>query len=59
MAQRESIKAALGVKEVERFESYLGLPTLIGWAISNFFVFKGSGLEKDLRMEREVTIKGK
>ena len=28
--QRQGIKALLGVKEVERFESYLGLPTLVG-----------------------------
>ena len=43
---------------MERFESYLGLPTLIGRAkISNFFVLEGSGLEKDLRMENEVTFK--
>ena len=28
--KRESIKAMLGVKEVERFETYLGLPTLVG-----------------------------
>lgn len=27
---KEFIKNALGVKEVERFESYLGLPTLVG-----------------------------
>lgn len=28
--KRELIKAMLGVNEVERFESYLGLPTLVG-----------------------------
>ena len=28
--KRESIKAMLGVSEVDRFESYLGLPTLVG-----------------------------
>ena len=28
--QRDWIKNALRVKEVEKFESYLGLPTLIG-----------------------------
>ena len=28
--QRKWIKNKLGVKEVDRFESYLGLPTLIG-----------------------------
>ena len=30
--RRQGIKDLLGVKEVERFESYLGLPTLVGWA---------------------------
>ena len=30
--QKEEIMAALGMKEVERFESYLSLPTLIGHA---------------------------
>lgn len=29
-AQRERKKNELGVKEVEKFESYLGLPTLVG-----------------------------
>ena len=29
-SQRQQILQILGVKEVERFESYLGLPTLIG-----------------------------
>ena len=29
-AQRDWITNALGVKEVEKFESYLGLPMLIG-----------------------------
>lgn len=28
--QRQQIKQALGVREVDRFDSYLGLPTLIG-----------------------------
>ena len=28
--QREMIKSMLGVKEVEKFESFLGLPTLLG-----------------------------
>ena len=30
--RRQGIKDLLGVKEVKRFESYLGLPTLVGWA---------------------------
>ncbi|KAL0003923.1 hypothetical protein SO802_011484 [Lithocarpus litseifolius] len=28
--QRERIKELLGIREVERFESYLGLPTMVG-----------------------------
>ena len=28
--QKDWIKESLGVKEVDRFESYLGLPTLVG-----------------------------
>ena len=28
--QRERIKTVLGIKEVDRFESYLGLPILVG-----------------------------
>ena len=28
--KKEEIKETLGVKEVDRFETYLGLPTLIG-----------------------------
>ena len=39
VAQREGTKAALGVKDVESFESYLGLPTLIGWAKYQTFSF--------------------
>ena len=30
MDQKERIKATLGIREVDWFESYLGLPTLIG-----------------------------
>ena len=29
-SQRDEIVSLLGVKEVERFESYLGLPMLVG-----------------------------
>ena len=32
MDQRERIKGELGVSEVDRFDSYLGLPTLVGRA---------------------------
>ena len=37
--RRQRIKEQLGVKEVERFESYLGLPTLVGWAKYQTFSF--------------------
>ena len=36
---RERIKETMGVKEVERFESYLGLPTLVGRAKYQTFSF--------------------
>ena len=29
-SQKQWIKQALGVKEVDRFDTYLGLPTLVG-----------------------------
>ncbi|XP_075665089.1 uncharacterized protein LOC142634697 [Castanea sativa] len=38
-AQREWITNVLGVKEVERFESYLGLPTLVGRSKYQAFSF--------------------
>ena len=37
--QRERIKGELGVREVDRFESYLGLPTLVGRAKYQTFSF--------------------
>ena len=37
--QRERIKWELGVHEVDRFESYLGLPTLVGRAKYQTFSF--------------------
>ncbi|XP_075636760.1 uncharacterized protein LOC142608998 [Castanea sativa] len=37
--QRESIKTTLGIKEVERFESYLRLPTLVGRAKFKLSIF--------------------
>lgn len=37
--QREAIKNELGMKEVDRFESYLGLPTLVGRAKYRTFSF--------------------
>ena len=38
-AQKEWITNVLGVKEVEKFESYLGLPTLIGRSKYQAFSF--------------------
>ena len=37
--QRVEIMSVLGVKEVEQFESYLGLLTLVGWAKYQTFSF--------------------
>lgn len=37
--QRERIKITLGITEVEHFESYLGLPTLVGRAKFQTFSF--------------------
>ena len=37
--QREWIKNNLGVKEVDKFESYLGLPTLIGRSNTKLSLF--------------------
>ncbi|XP_030945984.1 uncharacterized protein LOC115970494 [Quercus lobata] len=39
LGDRERIKETMGVKEVERFESYLGLPTLVGRAKYQTFSF--------------------
>ena len=39
MEDRERIKETMGVREVERFESYLGLPTLVGHAKYQTFSF--------------------
>lgn len=39
MDDGERIKETLGVREVERFESYLGLPTLVGRAKYQNFSF--------------------
>lgn len=39
LIQREVVKVHLGVKEVERFESYLGLPTLIRRAKYQTFAY--------------------
>ena len=37
--QRKRIKVELGIREVDRFESYLGLPTLVGRAKYQTFSF--------------------
>ena len=55
--QKVGIVSVLGVKEVERFESYLGLPTLVGRAnYQTFFFLKGSSLEKSARLERQDVV---
>ena len=46
--KKEEIMAALGVKEVERFESYLGLPTQIGCAKYQTFSYLKDGVWKKL-----------
>ena len=38
-SQKQGILRTLGVKEVDRFESYLGLPTLIKQAEHNTFSY--------------------
>ena len=47
--QREWIKNNLGVKEVDRFESYLGLPTLIGRSKYQTFSFLKDRVWKKLQ----------
>ena len=64
--QREVIKNELGVKEVDRFESYLGLPTLVGRAKYRTFSFLNDRVWKKIqwwkgkllsRVGKEVLIK--
>ena len=64
--QREVIKNELGVKEVDRFESYLGLPTLVGRAKYRTFSFLNDRVRKKIqwwkgkllsRVGKEVLIK--
>ena len=47
--QRDWIKNALGVKEVEKFESYLGLPMLIGRSKYQVFSFLKERVWKKIR----------
>ena len=56
----------LGVSEVERFESYLGLPTLVGWSKYHAFSFLKDRVWKKLqewkgkilsRVRKEILIK--
>lgn len=47
--QKETIVSALGVKEVARFDSYLGLHTLIGRAKNQTFSFFKDRVWKKLR----------
>jgi len=51
--KRELIKAILGVSEVERFESYLGLPTLVGWRKYHTFSFLKDRVWKKLQGGKE------
>ena len=37
--QRDNIKGALGVREVDKFDTYLGLPTLVGRSKFQTFSF--------------------
>ena len=47
--RRQRIKEQLGVKEVERFESYLGLPTLVGRAKYQTFSFLKDKVRKKIQ----------
>ena len=48
-SQRLWIKQALGVREVDRFESYLGLPTLVGRAKYQTFAYLKERVWKKLQ----------
>ena len=53
MEDRERIKETIGVREVERFESYLGLPALVGCAkYQTFSFFKDRVWKKKFRVGR-------
>ena len=64
--QRERIKTALGIKKVDKFESYLGLPTLVGRSKYQTFAYLKDRVWKKiqgwkgqllLRAGKEVLIK--
>ena len=46
----------LGLKEVDRFETYLGLPTLIGRAKYNTFLYLKDNLEEAPRMDGNIIV---
>lgn len=47
--QKDSTKAILGVKEMEQFESYLGLPTMVGCAKYQTFTYLKDKVWKKLQ----------
>ena len=55
-AQKEWITHVLGVKEVAKFESCLGLPTLIGRSKYQAFSFLKECPEENSGVERKVAI---
>lgn len=57
--RRAEIVATLGVREVERHEKYLGLPTIMHWKVEKgyFCLSEGTGVEKATGVEREVAFK--
>ena len=54
--KKEEIMGTLGVKEVERFESYLGLPTLIGRAKYQTFSFLKDRVWKKLQRWKDMLL---
>ena len=56
--QRARIKMALGVREVDRFETYLRLPTLVGRSKYRTLSYLKDKVwkKKNTRMERATTI---
>ena len=56
--KKEEIVSVLGVKEVERFESYLGLPTLVGQAKYQTFSFLNDRVwKKTASLERKCLLR--